>query len=220
MTYYYMLMASLPRHGRQYKSKEELISKLKLEKRLALLKEPDRLFLNEIIFSLWESWFDPKLPFSETLKRAKPALESKDRFIKELMIWFFNVRSIFAALRLRKQGGKPPLELQQYWQSSWDAKMIKNWDKPDFGLNAVFPWLKDTTSKLDNQESAALEDLFLSLLWKHLDLIEDRHYFDFEAVILYLLRWNIVNYWSKFSEQKGQERIQTISEKTIKEGIL
>lgn len=222
-SYYYMLITSLPRHSRQYKIKQTPISRIQLEKRLKLLTESERNILNNLTNCLWDSWFDPKLPFQATITKSKTLLALNMPFINELIHWFFNLRSLFVALRLRKTDSSPPANPQEYWSSQWNARLIKNWDMPDFDLKSIYPWLTAINSKLSNQDrsitgqAAFIEDTLLTLIWKHLDSIEARHFYDFEALIIYLMRWNIVNYWSQFNEKIASDRIRELADNILVE---
>jgi hypothetical protein len=220
-SYYYMLITSLPRHSRQYKIKQTPISRIQLEKRLKLLTESERNILKNLINCLWDSWFDPKLPFQVTITKSKMLLALNIPFINELIHWFFDIRSVFVALRLRKTESKPPANPQACWSTQWNTRLIKNWDMPDFGLKSIYPWLTVVSSKLSSQDRAPskgdtgqafVEDSLLTLIWKHLDSIEARHFYDFEALIIYLMRWNIVNYWSQFNEKIASDRIRELAD--------
>lgn len=40
---------------------------------------------------------------------------------------------------------------------------------------------------------------------------QEGHYFDFEALLVYLLRWDIIDYWSKFNKEKVLTCIDELS---------
>lgn len=226
MTYYYTLMTSLPRHSRQFKVKQTPISRIQLEKRLKLLTAAERTVLNNLIDVVWNSWFSPHSSISETIAKAKPLFALHNDFIDAIIYWFFDVRSLFVALRLRKIQQSLPSNPQDYWHTRWSLRLIANWNQPDFGLKYIYPWLANILIKMKNAETDEVEDLLLSQIWKHFNTIETGHVFDFEALIIYVLRWNVVNYWSQFNETTARERIITLSLQTladkqkIKERIL
>lgn len=215
MIYYLTLMTSLPRHGRQFKVKQTPISRMQLVKRLKLLPEPENKYLDQLIDLVWNSWFSLELPLSETMKQAKPLLALNNPFINEIISWFFDIRSLFVALRLRKTHTSPPLSPKDYWHTRWSRRLITNWDQPDFNLIHVYPWIVDVNTKMSNNKTDEVEDILLMQIWNHLNVIEVRHFFDFEALIIYVLRWNIVNYWSQFNEKKARQHIVALSDKII-----
>lgn len=215
MTSYYMLMTSLPRHNKQYKIKQTPISRIQLEKRLKLLTESERNILTSITYCIWDSWFDPKLPLNETIKKSKMLLLLKNPFIENMIYWFFDIRSVFVALRLRKIQSFTPANPKDLWFTCLSTRLIKNWNIPDFGLKSVYPWLAEISNKMSSKETATVEDIFLTLIWKHLDSIETRHFYDFEALIIYLMRWKIVDYWSSFNEKIASDRVHELTDKIL-----
>lgn len=212
MTYYYTLMTSLPHHDRHFKVKQTPLSYLQLEKRLKLLTEAEQVRLHNIIFLLWDSWFLLTLPLSEITQRAKPLLALNDLFITDIINWFFDIRSLFVALRLRQIQKNPPHYPQEYWQTSWNRSLIKHWNQADFNLGRTYPWLLNVNDKLAKDEINEVENILLTIIWKHLEVIEVGHYFDFAALILYLLRWKMIDYWSRFNEESALERMINITD--------
>lgn len=216
MTLYYTLITSLPRHGRQFKVKETAISRVQLEKRLKLIPENERNILTQVENVIWNSWFSPELPSSETYSRAQKLFSLRNSFLNEIIHWHFNVRSLFVALRLRRRQPSPPPNQKNYPFGDLTIRLINNWHEPTFGLQHIYPWLPEVNKMIINNETAALEDILLTKLWKHLDVVECGHYFDFEAVIIYLLRWNIVNYWSRFNEIAAVECMNELADQAIR----
>lgn len=215
MKQYYLLITSLPRHHRQYKMKETPISRIQLEKRLKLLTHDEQHILFTLINCLWNSWFNLKLPFRATIEQRTALLKLQNPFINDIIKWFFDIRSIFTALRLRQIQRVAPDNPQDYWSTSLTTKLIKNWDKPDFGLKYTYPWLAEVNAKITTNDTAFIEDTLLTVIWKHLEKMEDRHFFDFEALIIYLLRWNIVHYWSQLDEKLAAKRIQKMTDQIL-----
>lgn len=210
MSFYYTLITSLPRHGRQFKVKETPISKIQLEKRLSLLSDSDNKILNDIVSVVWDSWFSLYQIINETNAAADKLLLLKNAFITQIIRWYFDVRSILVALRLRKLQQTAPTNSQDFWLTRWNKRLINNWHEPDFGLKYSYSWLQDFVQKFQKDDTAGLEEILMTQLWKHLDNIETRHYFDFEAIIIYMLRWKIVNYWSQFNEVVAIEKINIV----------
>jgi hypothetical protein len=212
MTAYYSLIASLPHLGLQYKIKQPPISERQLVKRLNLLNETDKLLLDNVIEVVWLSWFKPEVSFKQTLAKSQSILELNNPFLNELINWFFDIRSIFVALQLRQSETKIPDKTSDFWKTRWSKKMQNAWQKPDLGLKYVFPWIVPVNTAFLKGDMVAVEEIFLSLIWKQLEKLEAGHYFDLEALLIYLLRWHIVNYWSQFNEKIALDRIQKYSD--------
>lgn len=210
---YYTLLTSLPRHGRHYKVKQTPISRIQLEKRFKLLMQNERELLKEIEFLVWQSWFSSNVSLKEIVTRAKKILALEQPFITEILYWYFDIRSLFAALRLHKMQTSPPDIPADFWFGQLTPRLINHWNDTDFGLRSKYPWLLEANKKLLQHEGLAVEDLLLTQIWQHLNAIESQHYFDFEALIIYLLRWNIVQYWSTFNETMAQNRLNELTTK-------
>lgn len=217
---FYMVALSLPRMGASFKTLELPLSRFQLERRLTSIPNEQESLLYAIESLVWTSWFMPQYPLSRTKNDYQYILQSKLPFVVDVVDWYLDLRSIFAAIRMREQKKEVPKNPQEYWLSRWGYKLLRHWDEPDFGLKAVYPWLPKVVSETTKNNTAAVEEFLLDHIWRHLSLIEMRHYFDFEALILYLLRWNIVNYWSTFSEANVLDGIDELCNSLINLGDL
>jgi hypothetical protein len=213
-------MVSLPRHSRNYNVKQTPISRIQLENRIKLLPDQERTILYMLEKIVWNSWFDHSASFTDTLMSANKLLAGQHPFIDEIIYWYFDLRSLLVALRMRNAKQPVPENTRDCWFTRWSMLLTVNWNEPDFGLKNVYPWILDVNTRLVNNESDILEETLLKQLWKHLDSVEKRHYFDFEAVIIYLLRWDIVNYWSQFDEAAAIKRFNDMTSVALKTGRI
>ncbi|CDZ78968.1 hypothetical protein BN59_03283 [Legionella massiliensis] len=198
-TQFYMVASALPRMPASFKVEAPPISRIQLEKRLKLLPAENLALAYALEYLLWQSWFMPQKSFSSTKEAYIKLLKTDSPFIHKTVHWFMDLRSLFAALRLRKEKKAPPANPQECWLSHWNHQLIQHWDEPDFGLKGVYPWLSKVASDLEKEDTSAVEEFLLDYIWHYLSIIELRHYFDFEALMIYLLRWNLIHYWSKFN---------------------
>ncbi|RUR08348.1 DUF2764 family protein [Legionella sp. km772] len=194
------IASSLPRIGDSFRIAEPPISRLQLEKRLKLLPDEYASLLFKIEFLVWQSWFKPKYSVLELQKVYKEVHQIDSLFIQELIDWYLNLRSLMAALRLRQVQQEPPNEPNEEWISSNKQQLIAHWHEPDFGLKAIYPWLNTINNALAQKDTARVEEFLLTYLWQYLLRKEIGHYFDFESLVIYLLRWDLVNYWSQFNK--------------------
>jgi len=211
MTAYYTLIVSLPRHDRQFTVSETPISHPQLEKRLALLSVPDRKTTQEVIMFVWSSRFLGDIPLATSLLDARHLLKLNNSFINGLIQWHLDLRSLMAALRWRKASQIPPANPEAYWHSRFNTHILNHWNEPDFGIKRFLPWFSALAEKLDKGEAEAVENIILDAFWKYLTLAETQHYFDLEAVIIYLMRWHVVDYWSQFNGEKALERMNALA---------
>lgn len=214
-TQFYMVVSSLPRMRASFKTLELPISRFQLEKRLTSLPNEQKSLLYAIESLVWTSWFMPQYSLSKTRHDYQYILKSKLPFVVDIVNWYLDLRSIFAAIRMREQNKEVPKNPKDYWLTHWGYKLLRQWNEPDFGLKSVYPWVPKVIADTTKNNTAAVEEFLLAYIWRHLSLIEMRHYFDFEALIIYLLRWNIVNYWSTFSEINVLDRIDELCNSLI-----
>ena len=214
-TQFYMVASSLPRMDTSFKISEPPISRLQLEKRLKLLPEETARLLFSIELLAWTSWYMPKQSVIETRKLHQNILENKSVFIRDISNWYLDLRSILAAIRMRKEKKEPPTDPKLYWITRFEHQLIQKWGEPDFGLKAVYPWVPKITACIEKNDTASVEEFLLTYIWNYLSRMEAGHYFDFEAITVYLLRWNIVNHWSKFNKTKVLECIDVLCDSLI-----
>ena len=84
--------------------------------------------------------------------------------------------------------------------------IARNWRAPAFGLGHIFPWIKDADQLLTQGEAFALEQLLLRLVERDLKRLGALHEFDFEAVVLYVLRWSLIERWTRYNAEAASRR--------------
>lgn len=194
---YTMLMVSLPKHKDNLFEEEQVpVSRIQLNKRLSLLETKDAEDLLKIEELL--HWSHMKNDVDQMfVKKSVQSIESIDnKFIKEIVIWRLELRVILAALRLRQQGLKKAPDKKILGFDYWQSDIANHWHQADFGLAKRLPWLAEAEKLLRNNKSLALEKLLFGVVWKHYRAQGFGHYFNFEAVIIYVLRWDIIYQWS------------------------
>ncbi|ACK67196.1 hypothetical protein PCC8801_3221 [Rippkaea orientalis PCC 8801] len=216
MTKYVILMASLPPLGQLFGSKQTPISRLKLEQRLKLLDTKDTELLHRI--SRLISW--SQQPINET--DAQFVTEANQFFaeghhttLQEIIRFRLDLRTIIAALRRRHRGESEPPIGQLWGVGNWVDHIERYWNEPGFRLEMIFPWVIQAYQLLNNDDLVGLERLQFELNWKMLDRLSLGHYFDFEAVIIYLMRWSLVDRWTRYDGEIAVKRFQEL----VDEGI-
>jgi len=213
-TDYAMLMASLPPHTLSlWNVKHEPLSRVQLERRLSLLSAEDSDLLNAIEKVLhWSKMPDFE---NDTLIAAASTqlLDSMENaFLREVTIWRLDIRTIMTALRRRKLAHSVNESEVYLGYSSLVSSIKKNWQMDDFSLAARYPWIQEADLLLKTAQCVELEKLLLNLSWQYYEKIGQGHYFDFEAVILYVLRWDIINRWSQNDEQSAMQHFEVLVE--------
>ncbi|KTC75957.1 V-type ATP synthase subunit A [Legionella birminghamensis] len=207
---FYMLVSSLPRIPRHFKVSAPPISRTQLEKRLQLLPKEQLSQLYAIETLIWKSWFNPMQSVEQTKADYHKLAEHAGDYIGNIMRWFLGFRSILAAIRMRNSKRRRPEIPEDYWISRWGRRLINQWDEPEFGLKNVYPWLPKINTDIHENNSAVVEEFVLTEVWRYLARIETGHYFDFEALVIYVLRWNIIQYWSGYSEANLSDEVEKL----------
>ncbi len=208
---YTMLMVSLPRHKNNLFDEEQVpLSRIQLNKRLAILSPEDTADLLKIEELLHWSHMKKEIDQAFVSKTIESIESINNHFIKTIVIWRLELRIILAALRLRKQGLDKAPDQKILGFDYWQSAIKHNWHQVDFGLSNRLPWLTEADTLLKAHKSLELENLLFSLVWDHYHQQSFGHYFNFEAVIIYVLRWNIINQLSNRDKQLSTQRFTNL----------
>lgn len=206
---YITLMSSLPFLGNMFEMKQPPISQLKLESRLKLLEEKDQILLNRIASLI--AWSRQLLEQTDAhfVTEAHRFLEEvRSPTLRELVRHRLDVRTIMVALRRRHRGENEPPAGQPWGVGQWVNYIERHWTEPNFHLEVMFPWVSEANRLLNANDSVALERLLFGVNWKMLDRVGAGHHFDFEAVVVYLNRWSLVDRWSRYNGDAAAERFR------------
>ncbi len=208
---YTMLMASLPRHKNNLFDEDQVpLSRIQLNKRLTLLSPEDRNDLNKIEEMLHWSHMKKDIDQAFVSKTIESIESINNQFIKDIVIWRLEIRIILAALRMRHRGMKKAPENKIMGFDYWHNAISQYWHQADFGLTHRLPWLSEADSLLREDKSLELEKLLYSVVWEHYHRKNFGHYFNFEAVIIYVLRWDIIDRWSRCNKQAAVQRFDAL----------
>ena len=210
---YEMLMSSLPYHGKLFGARQTPLSRFQLNKRLAWLSDADATTLARIEGVL--QWRRQLLDQTDVdfLRQAGDVVESLDNpLLVEVVRNRLEIRTLIAALRMRIFGQPAPLRGQPFGFGRWVDVIRRHWTEPDFGLAHVYPWVVDADAKLRKRDALGLERLFMGDAWHELSRFGMGHYFDFEAVAIYVLRWDLIDRWTHYDESDATAVILTLAD--------
>jgi hypothetical protein len=208
---YTTLMTSLPHHGPLFAAKQTPLSRIQLETRLQMLDAEDTALLQEIEKLL--NWWDHPIgrldaEFAALVRQFMSTL--KDELLYDIVLWRLELRTVVAALRRRKLGQNVPVSLRNWGIGRWVDQIQRYWSEPGFRLEGVFPWILEANRLLHEQDTMSFERLLLELEWNGLGRAGESHYFDFTAVVIYVLRWNIIASWTRNEGQKAVKRFHAL----------
>ena len=206
---YVMLMSSLPSPEALFLAKQPPLSRLRLDQRLRVLEPEDAETLNLVEDAL--QW--ARLPISLTeeavVARAREALERIDNeVLRQVIEERLEIRTVVAALRRRHRGESAPAPGVCWGIGRWVDHIPRNWTEASFRLDRVFPWLREADRLMQVGDTEGLERLLLQQAWKRLARLSGEHEFDFEAVVIYVLKWNIVDRWSGYNGEAAMRRFK------------
>lgn len=214
---YITLMSSLSPLGQLFSAKQTPLSRLKLESRLQMLNETDAALLQQIEDLV--HWAHLPLDRTDTdiIAGAKRFFEQNHKpVLREVVASRLDLHTVVAALRRRQRGDSaPPTEPWGYGR--WVNIIGQRWTEPGFGLDHSVPWVLEAHQLLKEKESVALERLLMGVVWKQLEGLGAGHYFDFEAVVIYVLRWNIIDRWTRYDGEAAVQRFRALTDASIGE---
>ncbi len=214
---YTLLMTSLPSH--KYALFDEThtpLSRIQLDKRLAFLDESDAAALLKIEGLLHWSHIKNEIDSTFVNETLSSIASIDNDFIKNIIVWRLELRIILAALRMRNQGVKHAAEKKLFGFDSWHFFISNYWHEADFGLSKKLPWVAKVNTLLLAKKSLQLDALLLNVIWKHYQRQSLGHYFDFEAVIIYVLRWDIISRWSGNNKTVAVKRFNHLLDSGLK----
>ena len=210
---YVTLMASLPYHGRLFGARQTPLSRFQLNKRLAWLHPDDAGMLDRIEEVVrWR-----RLMLMETdenfIGRARAVIDGLESpLLAKIVRRRMETRTLIAALRMRSLHQAPPAATRSWGIGRWVDVMRRYWNEPDFGLIHQYPWVIDADEKIRARDALGLERLFMEHAWRQLSRYGAGHYFDFEAVAIYVLRWDLIDRWTRYDADTATTRILELAE--------
>lgn len=215
-TGYTMLMTSLPHLGTLFEARYSIISRIKLERRLSMLSSEDAETLKLIENVLWWSNFEETKDDASFVVYARRVMaQMTDPVLYSIVSHRIELRTLVAALRRRHQGRPVPLEGEKWGAGRWVKVIERNWHEPDFGVQRTFPWVLEAQRLLDEKNTVALERLLLEEVWKDLGRKSQGHGFDFIAVVIYVLRWDVMERWTHYHDEVALERFSGLIDAAI-----
>lgn len=204
-----MLMASLPPIPPLFSESRTPISRWRLEKRLELLSPEDSRELAGLLDVIHWHRVPIETTDAEIVDRARQLLaELQSPLVREAARFRLELRSIVAALRRRAAGETPPERGEKWGVTGLSDTIVRNWTRPDFGLGASRPWLETVNDAILAGDATAVERIQLQTSFRHHERAAEGHYFDFEAVALYVLRWDIVHRYTSYDEAEAIQRYE------------
>jgi uncharacterized protein DUF2764 len=205
---YYMLVSSLPALPPRFEVDRLPITLERLQARLRMLEPEDAQTISQMLDILAWSRQIVEATDAAVVKRYGDRIrEVTNPLVHDVLGVGMDVRMIVAALRRRRHGlGPPTVGLGQ-----WFGHIRRHFNQPDFGLGHVFPWLLPFDQLLERGDVLTLYRRMLSETWGYVrKRTQDYDSFSFEAVVLYIARWDIIRHWQQLQAERGRAIFATL----------
>ena len=136
-----------------------------------------------------------------------------NQLVREVLTTGMDVRMITAASRRRRRGLGPPT----IGIGRWVEHIRYHFNQPDFGLAHVFPRIAEYERMFDQGDVLKLYRSLLEAVWTDLKRRAESYYFSFEAVVLYVARWDILRQWQELQAERGQSIFETLVTEALRD---
>jgi hypothetical protein len=208
---YYDLIASFPHLKDFMRAERSPISRERLRERMSMLLREDRNTIKHIAaFVQWQR--HPLERTDEEMIAEYKHLQDliTDERVMEVVNVRIDVRTIMAALRRRARGLPAPRKGVQWGMGRWVRHIEENWDDPDFKLGSIYPWISQAREYISSADPVQMEKLLMSENWGRLDSLTGISNFEFEVVVAYLLKWDILSRWVGYDGNEARMRFEDL----------
>ncbi|MFH1139000.1 MAG: DUF2764 family protein [Pseudomonadota bacterium] len=129
---------------------------------------------------------------------------SSRKFLKDYFQLEMDLRNVAAALRARKKGWDPANHLVGEGDLVESAAVSK---ADDFGLTQDYPWVETLLAAGSPRE---IQEAVEKILWESLESARGADPFDFDNILAYLLKAQILEKRLSLNEEQGLEIVQEL----------
>lgn len=209
--HYYALVASLPAMPADFRVDRLPITPRRLDERLAMLHAEDARVVRQLRdFLRWDRHRLDRSDAEVIAHYERLVAEVTNPVARSIIEFRLDVRTLLSGLRRRRRGLPPPDGVGQ-----WVDAIRRNWSEPCFRLQRIHPWLEHVSALLPTTDCLALDKVLLEICWRQWTRMAQRHHFTFEAVLLYLARWEIVRRWVGRDQALGRKRFDKLLTETL-----
>jgi Protein of unknown function (DUF2764) len=200
---YYMLISSLPALPPRLDVDRLPITLERLQARLRMLEPEDAQEIGRMLDILGLAWSRQFVQADDAavVKRyGELTQEVTNPLVREVFATAMDVRMVVAALRRRRLGLGPPA----VGFGQWFEHIRRHFNQPDFRLGHVFPGIIRFEQLLEQGDMLNLYRHMLGATWTYLKKRAEDYVFSFEAVVLYIARWEIMRQWQQLQAERGR----------------
>ena len=127
---------------------------------------------------------------------------TSNTFLREYLAFEKLLRNVLAAIRARRKGLPPSDHILGEGEI---VEQLGRSSAEDFGLGQEVPWIERL---IEARDPLQLEDTIEQILWDYLDEQSTQVYFDFEVILAYLLKLQLLEKRLALSEEWGMEIVR------------
>ena len=198
---YYMLISSLPALPPRLDVDRLPITLERLQARLRMLEPEDAQEIRRMLDILaWSHQFVEANDAAVVKRYGELMQEVTNPLVREVFATVMDVRMVVAALRRRRHGLGPPT----VGFGQWFEHVRRHFNQPDFRLGHAFPGIIRFDQLLGQGDVLNLYRHMLGAVWTYLKKRAEDYVFSFEAVVLYIARWEIMRQWQQLQAERGR----------------
>lgn len=202
-----LVLASLPRHGDLFAARRPPVTPATLDRRLALLPADFRSELDAIETVLDWAQVQAQPDDAAALAQARGVLARlTSPLLRAVVEDRLAMRSVIAAIRWRRAGRTAPASRDAWGFSPLSFRISQRWTQPGFGLGPGEAWAARVVASLGAGDTLAAERAILGEAWRRLGQVRVADPHGLEAVALYVLRWRLIDRWTRRNAQAAAER--------------
>jgi hypothetical protein len=213
---YYTLISALPHLPSLFENRRLPVSRIRLEERLAMLNEEDAAVLADIehIYHWNKTGISDEVIAVETQAAIARVPHADLRNVIEQRL---ALRTVVTALRYRQAGHWPEPDTR-WGYPPYDRYIERHSNDPYFHLELIMPWLPEIAELLEQGRSWDLEKRLLAIEWESHAREATKHYFNFEAVALYVQRWHLIDRWIGYAHTDAPGVFNGLVEQALTRG--
>lgn len=214
---YYTLLTSLPHINLLFDNRITPLSRYQLDKRLSMLSQGEQALLTSIESLLFWEYLGDDVDEKALIRLASKTVASiKSCSLRDFVNRGLDRRTMLAALRRKQKGESAPSGACWSYGTRYEY-IRRSWNSPVLGLGGTFPRIHSIVEAMENDNPLDVEKIVLQCMWDGLDAMSAKHSFDFEAVVVYVMRWNLVQRWVSYDKERASQRFSELVERGLGE---
>lgn len=212
---YYMLVCSLPVQPRRLDDSRPLISRERLADRLRMLEPEDAADIETLRAVIeWGQQLAESDDAAIVARAAALAARAENPLVRELLDLGMDTRMIAVALRSRRRN----MNLPAVGFGNLLGDLRRNLKQPDLRLSQRYPWIVEADALFGRGDLLTLYRRFvLGTLWEYCRRRAEAYMFEFEAVVLYVARWDCLRRWQLLDPERGRQIFEALVTETLGE---